>query len=58
MAQSEIRVAWELLKEFAKETFVRVGMPPQDAETEADVLIWANLRGVSERFNVKLPPGL
>jgi len=46
MAQGELRVFSGPLKEFAKEVFVRVGMPPEDAETEAKVLIWANLRGV------------
>ena len=43
MAKSEVRVAW--LKEFTKEVFLRVGMPPEDAETEAAVLTRANLRG-------------
>lgn len=46
MREQEARVAWEPLHEFAKEVFIRVGMPPKDAETEADALIWANLRGV------------
>lgn len=46
MAQSEVRVAWEALQAFTKEVFVRMGVPPEDAETEAAVLIWANLRGV------------
>lgn len=45
MAQKEVRVAREPLKEFTKEVFVRVGVPPEDAETEAEVLVWANLRG-------------
>jgi ureidoglycolate dehydrogenase (NAD+) len=43
---SEVRVAWQPLKEFVKEAFVRAGVPAQDAETEAEVLGWANLRGV------------
>ena len=55
MAQSEVRVAWEALQEFAKEVFVRVGMPPEDAETEADVLIWANLRGVDSHGVLRIP---
>jgi len=46
MVQSEVRVAWEALQAFTKEVFVRMGVPPDDAETEAAVLIWANLRGV------------
>ena len=43
---NETRVAWEPLKEFTAEVFTRMGMPPQDAETEASVLSWANRRGV------------
>ncbi len=46
MPQGEVRIAWEPLKDFVKEVFVQVGMPPPDAETYASVLIWANLRGV------------
>ncbi len=46
MGEQEVRVAWEPLWKFTKEVFVRVGLPPQDAETEAEVLLWANLRGV------------
>lgn len=43
---SEVRVAWEPLKDFTREVFIKMGMPPQDAETEALVLSWANRRGV------------
>ena len=43
---NETRVAWEPLKEFTAEVFTKMGMPPQDAETEASVLSWANRRGV------------
>jgi ureidoglycolate dehydrogenase (NAD+) len=55
MAKSEVRVAWQTLREFAKEVFVRVGMPPRDAETEAAVLIWANLRGVDSHGVLQIP---
>lgn len=55
MAGEEIRVGWQALKELAKEVFVRVGMPPQDAETEAEVLIWANLRGVDSHGVLRIP---
>ena len=55
MVQNEVRVAWELLKEFTKEVFVRMGMPPEDAETEAAVLIWANLRGVDCHGVLQIP---
>jgi LDH2 family malate/lactate/ureidoglycolate dehydrogenase len=46
MEKGEARVTWESLWAFTKEVFVRVGLPPEDAETVAAVLIWANLRGV------------
>ena len=55
MAQSEVRVAWEPLKEFTKEVFVRVGVPPEDAETEAEVLVWANRRGVDSHGVLQIP---
>ena len=55
MAQSEVRVAWEPLKEFTKEIFVQLGMPPEGAETEATVLIWANLRGVDSHGVLLIP---
>jgi LDH2 family malate/lactate/ureidoglycolate dehydrogenase len=35
----EVRVSWQPLKEFTKEVFTQLGMPPEDAETEATVLI-------------------
>jgi LDH2 family malate/lactate/ureidoglycolate dehydrogenase len=55
MAQSEIRVSEKALKDFAKEVFVRLGMPPADAATEADVLMWANLRGVDSHGVLRIP---
>lgn len=44
--QEPVRIASEPLREFTKEVFVRVGLSPEDAEMEAEVLVWANLRGV------------
>ena len=55
MTSVEVRVDWRDLKEFAKEVFIRVGMPPEDAETEADVLVWANLRGVDSHGVLRIP---
>lgn len=55
MEQGEVRVAWEPLWEFTKDVFVRVGLPPKDAETEADVLVWANLRGVDSHGVQRIP---
>jgi LDH2 family malate/lactate/ureidoglycolate dehydrogenase len=55
MAQREVKVAWELLYEFAKEVFVRAGAPPKGAEDEAGALIWANLRGVDSHGVLRIP---
>lgn len=41
-----IRVEWKALQEFARQVFEGLGLPPKDAAKEAEVLIWANLRGV------------
>ena len=42
----ERRVNRECLQSFTKTIFERAGMPPDDAAIEAEVLVWANLRGV------------
>lgn len=55
MTQTEIRVAWQSLHQFVREVFIRVGASPEDAETEAKVLLWANLRGV-DSHGVQLLP--
>lgn len=55
MIQSEDRVAWRPLKEFTKEVFIRMGLSPGDAETEATVLMWANLRGVDSHGVLQIP---
>jgi LDH2 family malate/lactate/ureidoglycolate dehydrogenase len=43
---AEPRIGWEALQAFMIEVFRRVGMPDADARIEAEVLVWANLRGV------------
>ena len=55
MSQNEIRVAWEPLKAFTKEVFVRAGLPTNDAEIVAEVLVWANLRGVDSHGVLRIP---
>ncbi|MFQ5995998.1 MAG: Ldh family oxidoreductase [Dehalococcoidales bacterium] len=55
MVQSEIRVAWESLQAFVRDVLLSMGMPPKDAETEAEVLIWANLRGVDSHGVLQIP---
>src|SRR5262250_468551 len=39
-------VSADALRLFAKSIFVRAGMAERDAATVADVLVWADLRGV------------
>ena len=39
-------VTADALRRFTHEVFVRAGMPPADAAIVADVLVWADLRGV------------
>lgn len=40
------RVQWEPLQAFTAQVFAGLGMPERDAAMEAEVLVWANLRGV------------
>lgn len=48
-------VGWKSLWQFTRDVFVRVGLPPKDAEIEADVLLWANLRGVDSHGVQRIP---
>ena len=43
---SDIRIRAEHLEPFIQSVFENAGLPPEDAAIEAEVLIWANLRGV------------
>lgn len=51
----QVFVHWKSLWEFAKQVFVQVGMSPEAAEIEADVLVWANLRGVDSHGVQRIP---
>ncbi|MCH8856151.1 MAG: Ldh family oxidoreductase, partial [Proteobacteria bacterium] len=55
MQREEVRVGAGELRRFATEVFVKVGMPPEDAAIEADVLVWANLRGVDSHGILRIP---
>lgn len=46
MAGNDILIGWESLWRFTRDVFVGVGLSTEDAGVEADVLVWANLRGV------------
>lgn len=52
---SAARVRWESLRDFTREVFIRAGVQPGDAEIEADVLVWANLRGVDSHGVLRIP---
>jgi LDH2 family malate/lactate/ureidoglycolate dehydrogenase len=51
----DLVVVAEQLKAFTQEVFVRVGMSEEDAEIQAEVLIWANLRGVDSHGVLRIP---
>lgn len=46
MEASLKQVEWKALKQFMQAVFEKAGFTPEGAETQADVLVWANLRGV------------
>jgi LDH2 family malate/lactate/ureidoglycolate dehydrogenase len=46
MEDNTVLVPWQSLWQFTRDVFVQVGASPAQAEIEADVLLWANLRGV------------
>lgn len=56
MTKNETKVvAWEPLQRFTRELFIRAGMPPTEAEAEAGVLLWANLRGIDSHGVLRIP---
>jgi len=55
MPKEEIRVDWRELREFTGKVFIKAGMTPEDSETVADVLVWANLRGVDSHGVLRIP---
>src|SRR2546423_1319220 len=54
-AQAPLTAPAEGLKRFATDVFVRAGMPEADAAIVADVLVWANLRGVDTHGVTRIP---
>lgn len=51
----EVRVAAEPLTKFTREVFVRAGFSQEDAALQAEVLVWANLRGVDSHGVLRIP---
>jgi len=55
MTKSEVCVDWKELQKFTSEMFVKQGCSAEDAETEAEVLVWANLRGIDSHGVLRIP---
>jgi LDH2 family malate/lactate/ureidoglycolate dehydrogenase len=51
----ETRVPAAELQEFTKAVFIAAGVPSEDAALEAEVLVWANLRGVDSHGVLRIP---
>jgi LDH2 family malate/lactate/ureidoglycolate dehydrogenase len=51
----EVRVPAAELREFTKGVFIAAGLPSEDAALEAEVLVWANLRGVDSHGVLRIP---
>lgn len=52
---NEVIVDPDDLRRFTTDIFEQAGMPREDAEIEADVLVWANLRGVDSHGVLRIP---
>ena len=53
--QPHARITAAPLQRFASSVFERAGLAPQDAQTVAEVLVWANLRGVDSHGVLRIP---
>jgi len=51
----DVRISAAVLQQFATEIFARAGLPREDAATEAEVLVWANLRGIDSHGVLRIP---
>ena len=52
---AEMRIAADVLERFTAAVFEKVGLAPEDAATEAHVLVWANLRGIDSHGVLRVP---
>ncbi len=55
MTEDARRVAPDALTRFTRALFERAGVPEDDAARVADVLVWANLRGVDSHGVLRVP---
>ena len=53
--RAAVTVTAEALKRFATDIFARAGLPQADAAVVAEVLVWANLRGVDTHGVMRIP---
>src|SRR5690349_4839248 len=54
-SMGDVRVSHAELSRFAVAVFSATGMSPADARTVADVLVWANERGVDSHGVIRIP---
>jgi ureidoglycolate dehydrogenase (NAD+) len=52
---ASVRIDAPSLQDFAARLFVAAGMRPGDAATVAEVLVWANLRGIDSHGVLRIP---
>jgi LDH2 family malate/lactate/ureidoglycolate dehydrogenase len=52
---SEVRIDAATLERFTAALFEGMGLAPEDAATEAHVLVWANLRGIDSHGVLRVP---
>ena len=52
---ADVSIDREALEAFSREAFEKAGMSPADAAVQAEVLIWANLRGVDSHGVQRIP---
>lgn len=55
MSNGDVIVTAEALKEFAARVFTTCDVPSDDAALWADILVWANLRGVDSHGVLRIP---
>ena len=55
MAGQRITIQKDALLKFAVGVFAGAGVAPKDAELWADILVWANLRGVDSHGVLRIP---
>ncbi|HVQ62462.1 MAG TPA: Ldh family oxidoreductase, partial [Burkholderiales bacterium] len=54
-AEGAVMASAEALTRFASDIFARAGLPKADAAIVAEVLVWANLRGVDTHGVMRVP---